>query len=127
MPPPPDIVRSAYAELYVTSLAEARRWWVDLLGFVVTYEDPARCNLRGYDELTHHNRCCAPGAGGRPGDAGVPGPGTAEDLARAEAFYGALGCRTERVPPGVTRGVRRAGCGAEDPLGSPCRSSASIR
>ena len=31
LPPPPDIVRSAYAELIVTNLAEARHFWVDLL------------------------------------------------------------------------------------------------
>ena len=55
LPPPPDIVRSAFAELVVTDLAEARRWWVDLLGFVVTDEDAGALYLRGYDELTHHN------------------------------------------------------------------------
>jgi len=54
-PAPPDIVRSAYATLVVTSLAEARRFWVDLLGFVVTHEDSDALYLRGYDELTHHN------------------------------------------------------------------------
>ena len=55
MATPPDIVRSAYATLVVTDLAEARRFWVDLLGFVVTYEDSSVLYLRGYDELTHHN------------------------------------------------------------------------
>jgi len=39
LPPVPDIIRSAYATLVVTDLAEARRFWVDLLGFVVTYEE----------------------------------------------------------------------------------------
>ena len=51
----PDIIRSAYATLIVTDLAGARRFWVDLLGFVVTYEDSSSLYLRGYDELTHHN------------------------------------------------------------------------
>ena len=55
LPRVPDIVRSAYATLVVTDLAEARRFWVDLLGFVVTDEDPSAIYLRGYDELTHHN------------------------------------------------------------------------
>ena len=32
LPPVPDIVRSAYATLIVTSLTEARRFWGDLLG-----------------------------------------------------------------------------------------------
>ena len=35
---PPDIIRAAYAELVVTDLAESRRFWVDVLGFVVTRE-----------------------------------------------------------------------------------------
>ena len=55
LPPVPDIIRSAYATLIVTDLAEARRFWVDLLGFVITDEDSASLYLRGYDELTHHN------------------------------------------------------------------------
>src|SRR6516225_7596920 len=76
LPPPPDIVRSAYAELIVTNLAEARHFWVDLLGFVVTDEDSESLYLRGYDELTHHNLVLPAGrgdargrrdrAGGRP-------------------------------------------------------------
>jgi len=56
LPPVPDIVRSAYATLVVTDLAEARRFWVDLLGFVVTDEDSSALYLRGYDELTHPQR-----------------------------------------------------------------------
>jgi catechol 2,3-dioxygenase-like lactoylglutathione lyase family enzyme len=46
----PDIVRSAYATLVVTDLAKARRFWVDLLGFVVTCEDSSAIHLRGYDD-----------------------------------------------------------------------------
>jgi catechol 2,3-dioxygenase len=115
MPPPPDIVRSAYAELYVTSLAEARRWWVDLLGFVVTYEDSGALYLRGYDELTHHNLVLRSGPVAALGTLAFR-VRSVDDLARAEAFYGALGCRTERVPPGVTRGIGEQ-VRAEDPLG----------
>ena len=115
LPPPPDIVRSAYAELIVTNLAEARHFWVDLLGFVVTDEDSESLYLRGYDELTHHNLVL------RAGPAGALGVlafrvRSAADLARAEAFYGALGCRTERRPAGATRGVGET-VRAEDPLG----------
>src|SRR5262249_51880228 len=43
---------------------------------------------------------------------------SAEDLSRAEAFYGALGCRTERLPAGATRGVGEQ-VRAQDPLGVP--------
>jgi catechol 2,3-dioxygenase-like lactoylglutathione lyase family enzyme len=55
MPEAPDIIRAAYAELHVSSLPDARRFWVDLLGFAVTEEASNALYLRGYDELTHHN------------------------------------------------------------------------
>jgi len=115
LPPPPDIVRSAYAELVVTNLAEARHFWVDLLGFVVTYEDPESLYLRGYDELTHHNLVLRAGPVAALGVLAFR-VRSAADLARAEAFYGALGCRTERRPAGATRGVGET-VRAEDPLG----------
>ena len=112
---PPDIVRAAYAELVVTDLDEARRFWVDLLGFVVSSERPGTLYLRGYDELIHHNLILTAGA--------VPAAGrlafrvrTAGDLDLAEAFFAALGSRTARVPAGVTPGVGEA-VRAEDPLG----------
>jgi 3,4-dihydroxyphenylacetate 2,3-dioxygenase len=113
--PPPDIVRAAYAELYVTSLPEARRFWVDLLGFVVTEEASNALYLRGYDELTHHNLVLRAGA--------VAGCGalayrvrSGEDLGRAEKFYAALGGRVRRLPAGYTRGVGET-VRVEDPLG----------
>ena len=115
LPPPPDIVRSAYAELVVTNLAEARQFWVDLLGFVVTYEDSESLYLRGYDELTHHNLVLRAGPVAALGALAFR-VRSAADLARAEAFYGALGCRTERRPAGATRGVGET-VRAEDPLG----------
>ena len=52
---PPEIVRSAYAELIVTDLARARAFWVDLLGFVVSAEEPDALYLRGYEEFVHHS------------------------------------------------------------------------
>jgi 3,4-dihydroxyphenylacetate 2,3-dioxygenase len=112
---PPDIVRAAYAELVVTDLAEARRFWVDLLGFAVTREGPDGLYLRGYDELTHHNLILSPGP--EPAAARLAfRVRTPADLGRAEAFYAALGSRTARLPAGVTPGVGEA-VRAEDPLG----------
>ncbi len=35
---PPDIVRSAYAELIVTDLGASKHFWVDRLGFVISAE-----------------------------------------------------------------------------------------
>src|SRR5580700_8548100 len=92
---PPDIVRSAYATLVVTDLAEARRFWVDLLGFVVTYEDSGALYLRGYDELTHHNLIVRSGPEAAAGALGYR-VRSDRDLARAEAYYAALGCRRVR-------------------------------
>src|SRR5215469_520882 len=115
MTTPPDIVRSAYAELIVTDLPAARHFWVDLLGFVVTCEDTEALYLRGYDELTHHNLVLRAGPVAALGALAFR-VRSAADLARAEAFYGALGCRTERRPAGATRGVGET-VRAEDPLG----------
>ena len=112
---PPDIVRAAYAELVVTSLAQARHFWVDLLGFVVTAEDAECLYLRGYDELTHHNLILRAGPVAAAGALGFR-VRSADDLARAESFYGSLGCRTERLPAGTVRGLGEI-VRAEDPLG----------
>src|SRR6202046_1950086 len=114
-PPPPDIVRSAYATLVVTDLAEARRFWVDLLGFVVTDADAGALYLRGYDELTHHNLILRSGPTAAAGPLGVRVRSDA-DLAKAEAYYGALGCRSERLPAGAVRGLGEV-VRVEDPLG----------
>ena len=84
LPPPPDIVRSAYAELIVTDLARARWFWVDVLGFVVTESGPGALYLRGYDELTHHNLILR--AGGEPAAARL--------ALRVRAALNALGVRT---------------------------------
>jgi 3,4-dihydroxyphenylacetate 2,3-dioxygenase len=114
-PAPPDIVRSAYAELVVTDLARARWFWVELLGFVETRADPGVLYLRGYDELTHHNLILREGpqpAAGRLAFR-VRSP---DDLSRAEDFYASLGCRTVRVPAGTVAGIGEA-VRAEDPLG----------
>jgi catechol 2,3-dioxygenase len=123
LPPAPDIVRAAYATLIVTSLARARRFWVDLLGFVVTDSDPETLYLRGYDELTHHNLILRAGPEAAAGPLGFR-VRSAADLSRAEAYYAALGCRSERLPAGaVRRGGPRARRGrpGRGPAGLPDR------
>ena len=114
-PPPPDIVRSAYAELVVTDLQRAHWFWVDLLGFVVTEASPGALYLRGYDELTHHNLILRKGTEPAAGRLGFR-VRTPADLDRAVDFYHSLGCRAVRVPAGATPGVGAA-VRAEDPLG----------
>ena len=114
-PPPPDIVRSAYAELVVTDLQRAHWFWVELLGFVVTEASPGALYLRGYDELTHHNLILRKGTEPAAGRLGFR-VRTPADLDRAVDFYHSLGCRAVRVPAGATPGVGAA-VRAEDPLG----------
>ena len=99
----------------MTSLAQARRFWVDLLGFVVTHEDSSSLYLRGYDELTHHNLILRAGPVAAAGALGFR-VRSGDDLSRAEAFYGSLGCRTSRLPAGTVRGLGEA-VRVEDPLG----------
>jgi 3,4-dihydroxyphenylacetate 2,3-dioxygenase len=115
LPPPPDIVRAAYATLVVTDLAEARHFWVDLLGFVVTAEDQAALYLRGFDELSHHNLVLRAGPSAAAGALGYRVRSDA-DLARAQAYYAALGGRTQRLAAGTVRGIGEI-VRAEDPLG----------
>jgi catechol 2,3-dioxygenase len=112
---PPDIVRSAYAELVVTDLARSRRFWVDLLGFVLTESGPGTLYLRGYDELTHHNLILREGPEAAAGRLAFRVRRPA-DLDRAAEFYGGLGCQTRRVPAGTTPGVGEA-VRVADPLG----------
>ena len=115
LPPPPDIVRSVFAELVVTDLARARWFWVDVLGFVVTESGPGALYLRGYDELTHHNLILTEGA--EPAAARLAyRVRTPADLDLAVDFYASLGGRTARLPAGTTPGIGPA-VRAEDPLG----------
>ncbi len=114
-PQPPDIVRAAYAELVVTDLDAARRFWVDLLGFVLSADSGDALYLRGYDELLHHNLILRAGREAAAARLAYR-VRTAADLDLAEAFFAALGGRTARVPAGATPGVGEA-VRVEDPLG----------
>ncbi|MFF2659112.1 3,4-dihydroxyphenylacetate 2,3-dioxygenase [Kitasatospora sp. NPDC058032] len=118
MPTPPDVVRSAYAQLVVTDLPRARWFWVDMLGFHVQYEDERALYLRGTDELTHHSLVLR--VGEAPAlDHIAYRVRTPEDVDRAEEYFTALGCPVRRVPAGTgTRGVGDA-VRVVDPLGFP--------
>jgi catechol 2,3-dioxygenase len=114
-PTPPDIVRAAYAELVVTDLAEARRFYVDLLGFTVSADVGRALYLRGYDELIHHNLILRQGQEAAAARLAYRVRCPA-DLDLAEAFFADLGSRTARVPAGATPGVGET-IRVEDPLG----------
>ncbi|MDQ2815683.1 MAG: 3,4-dihydroxyphenylacetate 2,3-dioxygenase [Actinomycetota bacterium] len=115
--PAPDIVRAAYAELVVTDLAAARRFYVDVLGLIVTEENEDTIYLRTMEEFIHHNLVLRRGS-----VAGLAALSyrirTPEDLDRAHAFYGELSCRVERRREGFTRGIGDS-VRVVDPLGFP--------
>jgi catechol 2,3-dioxygenase len=53
--PPFDVLRCAYAELFVTDLEASERFYVDLLGLVVSDRTPDALYLRGWEERLHHS------------------------------------------------------------------------
>jgi len=113
--PPPDIVRSAFAELVVTDLKAARAFWVDLLGFVITAEEASAIWLRGYAESVHHSLVLRAGPQAACARIGfrVRRP---DDLDAASAWYRARGCEVQDIAAGTVRGVGRT-IRVSDPLG----------
>lgn len=111
---PPNIVRFAYAHHIVTDLDAARHFWVDLLGFVITAEDADTLYLRGYEDTYHHNLVLRKGPVAANAALGFR-LWSPDDLDRAEAWFGARGCRTERRPAQAMQGIGET-VRVEDPL-----------
>ena len=115
--PPPDIIRSAYAELIVSDLAASRAFYVGVLGLVVTYEDDEAIYLRAFEEYLHHSLVLR--LGPLPALAALAyRVRAAADVATAARYYDGLGMRVERREPGATRGIGEA-VRVTDPLGFP--------
>ncbi len=114
---PPDILRCAYLELVVTDLAASREFYVDILGLTVTFEDDETIYLRPLEEFIHHNLVLRRGpiAAAAALSFRVRTPA---DVDRAEEYYRALGCRTERRPDGFVKGIGDS-VRVTDPLGFP--------
>ena len=114
---PPDIVRCAYLDLVVTDLARAREFYVDVLGLVVTEEDDEAIYLRTLEEFIHHNLVLRKGpvAAAAAFSYRVRTP---EDVDRAEEWFAARGCRTERRADGFAKGIGDS-VRVTDPLGFP--------
>lgn len=115
--PAPDIIRAAYAELVVTDLATARRFYVDVLGLVVTYEDDQAIYLRAYEEYLYHSLVLRKGASAALARLGyrVRSP---QEIDVAERYYRDLGVSMRRVPAGTCRGIGDA-LRVQDPIGFP--------
>ncbi|QGN31705.1 3,4-dihydroxyphenylacetate 2,3-dioxygenase [Microlunatus sp. Gsoil 973] len=116
-PTPPDIVRSAYLDLVVTDLARSREFYVDVLGLVVTEEDGDAIYLRTLEEFIHHNLVLRKGPVAAAA-AFAFRVRTPQDVDRAERWFAARGCRTERRTTGFSRGVGDS-VRVVDPLGFP--------
>jgi catechol 2,3-dioxygenase len=108
-------VRAAYYELIVTNLEQARWFWVDMLGLVVTAADDQALYLRGVEETVHHSLVLRKGPQAAAACLAFR-VWAASDLATAEAWYRERGCRVQRRPAGATLGVGEA-VRVEDPLG----------
>lgn len=114
---PPDILRCAYLELVVTDLAASREFYVDVLGLTVTEEDEERIYLRTLEEFIHHNLVLRKGPIAAAAALAFR-VRTPEDVDRAEVYFQALGCRTERNRTGFVKGIGDA-VRVTDPLGFP--------
>ncbi|TDU22421.1 3,4-dihydroxyphenylacetate 2,3-dioxygenase [Arthrobacter sp. JUb115] len=115
--PAPDILRCAYAELVVTDLERSRKFYVDVLGLHVSYEDENQIYLRSFEEFIHHNLVLTKGPVAAL-KAMAFRVRSAEEVDKAEAYYKELGCRTERRKEGFVKGIGDA-LRVEDPLGFP--------
>jgi len=104
-------------EVVVSDLAKSREFYVVVLGLVVTEQTEDAIYLRTLEEFIHHNLVLRQG----------PVPAVAafsfrvnspEDVDLAEAYYQAIGCRTERRKEGFVKGIGDS-VRVEDPLGFP--------
>jgi catechol 2,3-dioxygenase len=111
-----DIVRAAVAELTVVDLDEAERFYVDVLGLIVSERTSDTLYLRGWEERSHHSLVLR--------TAPVAGVARLAFRVRAEADLEALrrdlearGCPArivERAHPGMGRSLQ-----VRDPFGFP--------
>ena len=114
--PPYDIVRTAWAELVVLDLAAAERYYVDVLGLVVSERGPGALYLRGWEERLHHSLVLTEGpvAGLRRIAFRVR---SEADLDALAAEFAARGCETassDGEHPGIGRALH-----VRDPLRLP--------
>jgi catechol 2,3-dioxygenase len=113
---PYDIIRSAWAELVVLDLAEAERFYVDLLGLLVSERAQGALYLRGWEERLHHSLILREGP-----VAGVRRLGlrvrSEDDLDALAADFASRGCEpswSDGEDPGSGRALQ-----VRDPFGFP--------
>jgi 3,4-dihydroxyphenylacetate 2,3-dioxygenase len=110
-----DIVKAGHMEFLVTDMREARRFYVDTLGFVETESDSQHVHLRGLEDRQHH--CLTLTKSGEPGVGHfafkVADKGT---MASIKALVEARGGESRWVEAGEEKGLGRALL-VEDPFG----------
>lgn len=94
--PPFNIVRLSHVELMVTDLAWARRFYVDMIGLQVSFENASHIHLRAMEERGHHCLILRQAAAGAVGVLGFKLWGE-EDLDRAADWFAARGLPTAWV------------------------------
>ncbi|MFA9230322.1 MAG: 3,4-dihydroxyphenylacetate 2,3-dioxygenase [Microgenomates group bacterium] len=116
-----NIVRLSHVELRVTDLAWSRRYYVDILGLQVTYEDSEAIYLRAMEERGHHCMILRKAATPSVGVLGFK-VWSEDDLDRAEAWFKARDLPTEWIKrPFMGRVLR-----TRDPVGIPLEFYATM-
>lgn len=112
-----DIVKAGHIEFFVTDLDEARKFYVDALGFVVTEADRNHLYLRGLEDRAHH--CLTLTKSDSPGVGHFAFRVAEEEGLRAiEAAARANGGETRWVKPDEEKGQGKA-LMVEDQFGFP--------
>jgi 3,4-dihydroxyphenylacetate 2,3-dioxygenase len=120
-----DIVKAGHVEYLVTNLKEARRFYVDTLGFVETESDSTHAFLRGLEDRQHHCLMLT--------EAGAPGVGhfafkvaSEESLQSIERLVKENGGIARWVDEGAEEGQGR-GLRVQDHLGFPVEFYAKMK
>ncbi len=101
------ILRLAHVEITVDDLAQARAFYIDILGFVEHCGDDSTCYLRAADEFDAWSLKITSGAGGGLVHSGFRVSDPA-DLDSLQAIHDSLGLATKRIPSGVEPGQGEA-------------------
>ncbi len=120
--PPFNITRASHSVLTVKDLAASRRFYVDLIGFIVSDEDKDTLYLRGVAEACHHSLVLKRASGEPQAERVGMRVFSEEDLERAKAFFDRAGlpARWIEVPhQGRTLHV-------SDPSGAPIEFCATM-
>src|SRR5206468_1757899 len=120
--PPFNITRASHSVLNVKDLAASRRFYVDLIGFIVSDEDKDTLYLRGVAEACHHSLVLKRASGEPQAERVGMRVFSEEDLERAKAFFDRAGLPAKWVEvPHQGRTLH-----VSDPSGAPIEFCATM-